>query len=84
MASYHVHELETSPSNARSRFPHLAHDKTRNQKVRKPYTKKCATVATRAHVRASHRDGGDSTQSAQPDYNDLTAWWLNQGRFGFP
>jgi len=89
MACHHVREPEKSPTNAHTRHPHLPRDKTRGynpiatKECVTPATsvRKCVTLATGAHVRATHTDGGYSTQTAQPVFKDLTAWRLNQRRF---
>ena len=89
MACHHVHEPEKSPTNARTRHPHLPRDKTRGYNP--VATKKCVNPTTSArkvrnprNTRASHTGGGYSTQTAQPVCNDLTAWRLNQGCFSIP
>jgi len=33
---------------------------------------------------ASTQKGRQATHDAPPVYNDLTSWWLNQGRFNIP
>jgi len=86
MASHHVHEPEKSPRNARTRHRHLPRNKTRGYNpiatkkcvTPTPSVRKRATLVTRAHVRATHTDVGYSSKTAQPVYNDLTVWRLNQ------